>query len=104
MALKNVFGDVALETTQISVAESINNLNIILGALSHSLGVLSTDSTGRLRTIFDTTSAINSVNILTRMDSVGLAAPANAGIMCSYDQYGQMMQGVHSIRNCIQVS
>lgn len=92
MALKNVFGDLALE-------ETLQTLSVTLGALAHSLGTLSPDSTGRLRVVPETgtIATVTTVSSVTNVVSAG-------NYQMSYDQYGQMMQGVHSIRNCIQVS
>lgn len=74
MALKNAFGDIALDATSQDIADLLGTLAQYFGAINRSLGVMRVDNNGRLVTNVETGSSMNingsvSANITNTMGS-----------------------------------
>lgn len=90
MALKNLFGEIGLEST-------LQKIAVYLAEIAQNIGRMYPDTSGRMRVNIET-GTLTTVTTLTNASQIG-------GVNASYDQYCQMQMTVNSsIRNQISIS
>ena len=96
--LRNLFGAITLEDTQLMVMNTLRTIASFLGQ-----GV---DASGRLRVITDSSSAIGTVSTVTTVTTVTTVSTVSnitslGGYQVTYDQIYNSMQAFQGIRSKI---
>lgn len=95
-----------LPVTAAELTQTLQELSMVIRALSHTFGVMSPDVAGRLRVTMQETGVAVSGGSLSGMGGMGVVPfqTSSTFISGAYDQYGQMMQGPMAVRDRINVT